>query len=115
MKKQALSSNMTKNPLKSLSPDTMESVAARFRALGEVSRLQLVQGLHSGEKNVTDLVALTGLSQPNVSRHLAVLVAAGLIGRRKDGLNVLYRIVDESLADICTIVCKSVTSQSWIR
>ena len=106
---------MTKNPLKSLSADTMESVAARFRALGEVSRLQLVQALHSGEKNVTDLVETTGLSQPNVSRHLSVLVTAGLIGRRKDGLNVLYRVVDESLANICTIVCKSVSSQPRIR
>lgn len=106
---------MTKNPLKSLSTDTMESVAARFRALGEASRLQLVQALHSGEKNVTSLVELTGLGQPNVSRHLAVLVTAGLIGRRKDGLNVLYRIIDESLAGICTIVCKSVAKQSRTR
>ena len=106
---------MTKNPLKSLSADTMESVAARFRALGEVSRLQLVKALHSGEKSVTDLVELTRLSQPNVSRHLTVLVTAGLIGRRKDGLNVLYRIIDASLADICTIVCKSVSHQSQTR
>jgi len=106
---------MTKNPLKSLSADTMETVAARFRALGEVSRLQLVQALHGGEKNVTDLVELTGLSQPNVSRHLSVLVTAGLIGRRKNGLNVLYRVVDESLADICAIVCKSVSSQPRTR
>lgn len=106
---------MTKNLLKSLSTDNMESVAARFRALGEVSRLQLVRALHSSEKNVTDLVELTGLSQPNVSRHLAVLVSAGLIGRRKEGLNVLYRIVDETLADICAIVCKSVSSQARTR
>lgn len=106
---------MTKNPLKSLSAEKVESVAARFRALGEVSRLQLVQALHSGEKNVTDLVELTGLSQPNVSRHLAILVTTGLIGRRKKGLNVLYRIVDENLADICAIVCKSVSIQSRTR
>ena len=106
---------MTRNPLKSLSTDKMESVAARFRALGELSRLQLIQALHGGEKNVTDLVELTGLSQPNVSRHLAVLVTAGLIGRRKDGLNVLYRVVDESLADICMIVCKSVSGLSRAR
>lgn len=102
---------MAKNPLKSISPNSMESVAARFRALGEVSRLQLIQALHGGEKNVTDLVDLTRLSQPNVSRHLAVLVATGLIGRRKEGLNVLYRIVDENLMDICTIVCKSVSNK----
>ena len=106
---------MSKNPLKSLSSENMESVAARFRALGEASRLQLIQALHTGERNVTDLVELTGLSQPNVSRHLAVLVTAGLIGRRKAGLNVLYRIIDESLADICSIVCKSVSDRSRSR
>ncbi len=100
---------MTKNPLRSLSIDSLETVAARFRALGEVSRLLLIQALHSGEKNVTDLVELTGLSQPNVSRHLALLVTAGIVGRRKAGLNVLYRVIDESLIDICTIVCKSVS------
>ena len=106
---------MTKNPLQSISIEHMESVAARFRALGEVSRLQLIRALHNGEKNVTDLVELTGLSQPNVSRHLAVLVATGLIGRRKDGLNVMYRVIDTSLTDICTIVCKSVSSPSRAR
>ncbi len=106
---------MTKNPLKGLSAAIMESVAARFRALGEVSRLQIVQALHGGEKSVTDLVELTGLSQPNVSRHLTVLMATGLTARRKEGLNVLYRIVDDNLLDICTIVCRSVSEQSRIR
>ncbi len=106
---------MIKHSLKSISEDTLEVVAGRFRALGEVNRLLLIQALQSGEKNVTDLVELTGLSQPNVSRHLSVLVTAGLIGRRKDGLNVLYRVVDESLSEICAIVCKSVSNQSRTR
>lgn len=101
---------MTKNALKSLSSDKLESVAARFRALGEVSRLSLIQSLFSGERNVTELVELTGLSQPNVSRHLAILVTVGLVARRKDGLNVLYRVSDESLAEICTIACKSISN-----
>ena len=99
---------MTKTPLKSLSPAAMELVASRFRALGEVSRLQLIHELQSGEKNVSELVERTGLSQPNVSRHLGLLVTAGLIGRRKEGLNVLYRVIDESVAELCSIVCKSV-------
>lgn len=99
---------MNKATLKSLSPEAMESIAVRFRALGEASRLRLVQALHDGELSVTDLVERTDLSQPNVSRHLAVLVSAGLIGRRKQGLHMLYRIVDEHLAEMCAIVCKSV-------
>jgi DNA-binding transcriptional ArsR family regulator len=106
---------MTKNPLKGVSDSDLEAIASRFRALGEVSRLHLVRALQTGEKNVTDLVEITGLSQPNASRHLAVLVAAGLLGRRKEGLNVLYRIIDEGLAEICAIVCKSVSNHSRTR
>ena len=103
---------MTQNALKNLPPEFVEAVAERFRALGEVSRLAIVQALQSGEKNVTELVEITGLSQPNVSRHLSVLVIAGLVGRRKEGLNVLYRVVDQHLAEICAIVCKSVSDGS---
>ena len=103
---------MVKNPLRGVSDDEFESIASRFRALGEVSRLQLIQALQAGEKNVTELVEVTGLSQPNVSRHLAILVSVKIIGRRKSGLNVLYRVIDESLNDICELVCKSVTKHS---
>ncbi len=104
---------MSRNALKSLPDEALEAVAARFRALGEVSRLYIIQALQSGEKNVTDLVSITGLSQPNVSRHLTVLVTVGLVGRRKEGLNVLYRVIDKHLADICAIVCKSVSEGSF--
>lgn len=100
---------MTRNALKNLSSTKMESIATRFRALGEVSRLLLIQAILSGEKNVSELVEHTELSQPNVSRHLAVLLAAGLIARKKEGLNVLYSVSDESLAEICFIVCKSIS------
>lgn len=103
---------MNKNTLKSLSNSELERVARNFQALSEVSRLRIVQALHSGEKSVSQLVELTKLSQPNVSRHLTVLVNAGLIGRRKSGLNVLYRITEASLAELCAIVCKSVTARN---
>ena len=102
---------MPKSALHTLSNQTLEAVAVRFRTLGEVSRLQLLQALLTGEKNVSELVEHTGLSQPNVSRHLALLVASGLIGRRKQGLNVLYRVIDENLEEICSAVCKSVSKR----
>ncbi len=99
---------MVRTPFKGIPIGKMEIIAARFRALGEVSRLQILKCLQDGETNVTDLVERTGLSQPNVSRHLTVLTNVGLIGRRKVGLNVMYRVIDRSLVDICTIVCESV-------
>ncbi len=102
---------MPKNSLKTLSTSEIDAIAARFRALGEASRLSLIKALSEGERNVTDLVEITGLNQPNVSRHLSVLVTAGLVGRRKDGIVVLYRIIDENLSGLCAIVCKSIYTQ----
>lgn len=99
---------MPKNPLQDLPSSLLEPVASRFRALGEISRLQIISALHAGEKGVNDLVELTGLSQPNVSKHLSILVSAGLVGRRREGINIRYRIVDKSLNDLCSIVCRSV-------
>jgi ArsR family transcriptional regulator len=99
---------MANSSLKKASDQALELVARRFRALSEPSRLKLIRALQSGGKNVSELVDLTGLSQPNVSRHLQLLLSAGLIGRKKDGLTVVYRIIDTSLAELCAIVCKSV-------
>lgn len=99
---------MAKAPHKVLSDQTLEALAARFHALAEVSRLRIVQALQSGEMNVGDLVRTTGLSQPNVSRHLQILSGCGLITRRKDGLNVLYRVADRTLTDVCSLVCRTI-------
>lgn len=100
---------MVKTAIKNITEDLIEDVAARFRALGEVNRLRIVRSLQNAEMSVTELVNKTGMSQPNVSRHLSILVNTGLVGRRKDGLNVMYRIVDQSLAELCEIVCKSIS------
>ncbi len=99
---------MSKASLKNLSANDLEVIALRFRALGEPSRLNLLRSLQEKERYVTELVEITGLSQPNVSRHLALLVSAGLVGRRKDGVNVAYRVIDKSVAELCEIVCRSV-------
>ena len=96
-----------KLPLKRMSPRGLELVAERFKALGEVSRLQIVEALQRGEKHVNELVSETGLGQPNVSRHLKILVGAGLIAKRKEGLNVYYRIADQMINDLCAAVCKT--------
>ena len=102
---------MSKKVSKQLAAGSIQLVAMRFRALGEVSRLRIVQALLEGDKNVTEIVEHSKLSQPNVSRHLLILVNSGLVGRRKVGLNAIYSIIDEGLPDLCTIVCKSIESK----
>lgn len=93
-------------------PDAaLELVARRFAVLGEPMRLKLLKALMSGEKNVTALVEDTGGQQANVSRHLQTLALAGLIGRRKEGLQVIYHITDKSIFQLCELVCGSIGEQ----
>ena len=90
---------------KSLPASALELVAARFRMLAEPMRLRLLNELRDGEKTVTALVEATGAGQANVSKHLSLLADAGMVGRRKEGVNIYYFIVDESLFELCDLVC----------
>jgi ArsR family transcriptional regulator len=100
---------MPKNPSHhALSDGALELVAARFRVLGEASRLKLIQALRPGEKSVSDLLGATGLAQANASRHLQTLTQAGILSRRKEGLKVLYSIADPGIFNLCEHVCGSV-------
>jgi ArsR family transcriptional regulator len=91
-----------------LSDEAMELIARRFKALSEASRLKLIHALKGGELSVTELVDATGLTQANASRHLQVLVDAGILKRRKDGLSVRYAIADQGIFHLCESVCGSV-------
>ncbi len=66
--------------------------AAVFKALGHPARLHIVEELAAGERCVCDLVDLVGLGWSAVSRHLAVLKAAGVLEDEKRGLHVFYRL-----------------------
>lgn len=90
-----------------LPDEALELVAGRFRVLGEPVRLKLLQLVCDGEMSVTELVEVSGAGQANVSKHLGILLEAGLVARRKEGLNVFYRIADESVTELCEIVCRS--------
>ena len=89
----------------------VELVARRFRALGEPLRIRLLEQLMEGEASVQELVAATGAGQQNVSKHLGVLLHAGIVGRRKQGTFVYYRIVDEVVFSLCEQVCASLERQ----
>lgn len=83
----------------------LPALAARFRALADPVRLELLDQLADGERCVGDLVRATGRSQPNVSRQLACLARAGLVAPRRDGNRTWYRIVDPLLPDLCNAAC----------
>lgn len=92
-----------------LSVQVLELVAQRFRALGDPSRLALLQALMDGERTVGELCLVCPTSQANVSRHLAMLHEEGLLSRRKDGQHVHYQIADPSIAKLCELVCGSLS------
>jgi DNA-binding transcriptional ArsR family regulator len=94
-----------------LPDDLAELIARRFRAIGEPMRIRLLDQLRDGEATVGELSAALAASQQNVSKHLAVLADAGILGRRKDGNRVYYRIVDEGVFALCEAVCGSVQEQ----
>jgi ArsR family transcriptional regulator len=91
----------------SLPREALEIVAQRFRALGDATRLALLQALFEGDRTVQELCALTGTSQANASKHLALLLERGLVTRQRDGLFVRYGIADSSLERLCHLVCGS--------
>ena len=94
-----------------LSPDAVELVAARFRILGEPIRIQILQALQAGERNVSELVEDVGSTQPNISKHLRILQDAKFVARRQDGNNVYYSIADPTVFDLCDAVCGSLGTQ----
>ena len=94
-----------------LPDDLAELIARRFRAIGEPTRIRLLDRLRDGEATVGELSEALGASQQNVSKHLAVLADVGILGRRKDGNHVYYRIVDEGVLTLCEDVCGSLQTQ----
>lgn len=61
--------------------------------------------------NVSEIVAATGMSQANVSRHLGMLLSAGVVSRRREGLTANYRVTDETIFSICDLVCSRLKAQ----
>jgi DNA-binding transcriptional ArsR family regulator len=89
------------------SNETVEALAERFRLLSEPSRLRLLCILAGGERCVGDLARELGCTQANVSKHLGQLADAGLLERRKAGLNCYYSVADESVFTVCDAVADS--------
>jgi ArsR family transcriptional regulator len=88
-----------------LSDEALELIAGRFRMLAEPMRLRILNTLGENEMSVTELVAATGANQANVSKHLSILLHAGIVSRRKEGLTANYRVSDPTIFELCDVVC----------
>lgn len=100
-----------KRPKPELTPEALKRVAQRFRVLGEPTRLQIIQVLFDGELTVQEIIDRTGTGQANASKHLSILAGEGILARRKEGLFVHYRIADESIYELCELVCGALSAR----
>lgn len=90
-------------------PDALlVDAAERFRLLGDPVRLRVLNLLlELGEASVQDLAEAAGQSHQNTSKHLRKLAEGGLVGSRRDGIQVYYRVADPSVPGLCILVCGS--------
>jgi DNA-binding transcriptional ArsR family regulator len=87
-------------PLLPATPDGIGWVAKFFRALGDSTRLRLLEFLLHEEHTVTECVAHVQLSQGRVSAHLACLADCGYVEVRRTGRNAFYRVADPRVAEL---------------
>jgi len=86
-------------------------IADRFKLLSNPTRLDILQNICEEERTVGELMKLTECKQANVSRHLSLLLRSGLVSRRTEGTRVYYRVADESLPRLCTIISESIRAR----
>ena len=100
---------------KTMTPELLELVAERFKALGEPARLAILNSLRRGESTVSELVEDTGMGQANVSKHLQLLHTLRFVARRKEGLFVYYSLADDSVFQLCDVMCGRIAQDSRER
>lgn len=104
-------------PAQSIEPLTedvdrlFELAAETFRVMSSPTRLKIINQLCAGEKNVGQLLALVQTTQPNMSQHLNTLYKAGIVGRRREGVQVHYRIVNPQVVALCRALCGAIAAE----
>ena len=92
-------------PNKKVPVPVLKLIASKLKLLAQENRLRLLNELRSGEKTVTELIAATGGTQANISKHLGVMRGSNIVKCRREGLNVFYSISDKSVYKLCDLMC----------
>ncbi len=96
--------------------DVMFDLAAEtFRVMSAPMRLKIINCLCSEEKNVGQLLDEIDTTQPNMSQHLNALFKAKILGRRREGVQIYYRIINERVVTLCRAVCTQIAIDSDIE
>lgn len=91
--------------------EVFEEVSNYFALLSEPTRLKILHALCHGERTVGAIVGDIGATQANVSRQLNMLYRARILGRRKEGAQVYYRIDDQNTIALCRTVCSQMAEK----
>lgn len=94
------------------SDQVFESAAEVFRVMSAPMRLKIISSLCNGEKNVGQLLSEIDTTQPNMSQHLNTLYKAGVLGKRRDGVQIHYRIINDRVVTLCRAVCTQIAIES---
>jgi len=95
--------------------DVMFDLAAEtFRVMSAPMRLKIINCLCTEEKNVGQLLDEIDTTQPNMSQHLNTLFKAKILGRRREGVQIYYRIINERVVTLCRAVCTQIAIDSDI-
>jgi DNA-binding transcriptional ArsR family regulator len=92
-----------------VSDSMLEFAAGCFQALSDPTRLKILRALKDGEKTVHDLVELFSWTQPNISRHLAILAKSGMVKKVKKGQFVYYSVANPRVFTLCDAICGHVS------
>lgn len=74
------------------------------KTLASPIRIEIISALKGGEKSVTELIEILGISKANVSQHLSLMRLKGILTSRREGLNIYYRIVNPKVLQACSLM-----------
>ncbi len=94
------------------SDQVFDSAAEVFRVMSAPMRLKIISSLCNGEKNVGELLGEISTTQPNMSQHLNTLYKSGVLGKRRDGVQIYYRIINDRVVTLCRAVCTQIAIEA---
>lgn len=97
------------------SDEVFEAAAEIFRVMSAPMRLKIISCLCNGEKNVSQLLEEIDTTQPNMSQHLNTLYQARVIGRRREGVQIFYKIINDRVVTLCRAVCTQIAIESELK
>jgi ArsR family transcriptional regulator len=91
---------------------TFTRAAEIFRVMSAPMRLRIISSLCAGEKNVTELLEEVATTQSNMSQHLGTLFQAGILVKRREGVQIYYSKANPNFVELCHAVCNQIESES---